>query len=93
MYKNVHFRIALFGHETTWLYVCIVGEILILLLLGFLSVNSYTLYTLEGEDQQKAAEEEWMDQLETKVAKRQMECVMKILFAYSPEMRFGMIPA
>lgn len=93
MYKNVHFRIALFGHETTWLYVCIVGEILILLLLGFLSVNSYTLYTLEGEGQQKAAEEEWMYQLETKVANGQMECVMKILFAYSPEMRFGMIPA
>lgn len=64
MYKNVHLRIALFGHETTWLYVCIVGEILILLLLGFLSVNSYTLYTLEEESQQKAAEEEWMHQLE-----------------------------
>ena len=65
MYKNVHFRIALFGHETTWLYVCIVGEILILLLLVFHSISPQV----------------------------QMECVMKILFAYSPEMRFGMIPA
>lgn len=37
MYKNVHFRIALFGHETTWLYVCIVGEILILLVFHSIS--------------------------------------------------------
>jgi hypothetical protein len=64
MYKSAHLRIALFGHETTWLYVCIVAEVLILLLLGFLSVNSYNLYSLEDESLQKASEAEWMHQLE-----------------------------
>lgn len=53
MYVREDLRLELFGFEDTWIYVCIVAEVVILALLGFLSVNSYSLYCLEEECLQK----------------------------------------
>ena len=49
MYVKEDLRFELFGFEDTWIYVSIVAELVILALLGFLSVNSYSLYCLEDE--------------------------------------------
>lgn len=49
MYVREDLRFDLFGFEDTWIYVCIVAELVVLALLGFLSVNSYSLYCLEEE--------------------------------------------
>lgn len=49
MYVREDLRFELFGFEDTWIYVSIVAELVILALLGFLSVNSYSLYCLEDE--------------------------------------------
>lgn len=49
MYVKEDLRFELFGFEDTWIYVSIVAELVILALLGFLSVNSYSLYCLEEE--------------------------------------------
>ena len=49
MYVKEDLRFELFGFEDTWIYVSIVAELVILTLLGFLSVNSYSLYCLEEE--------------------------------------------
>lgn len=53
MYVREDLRFELFGFENTWIYVCIAAELVILALLGFLSVNSYSLYCLEDECLQK----------------------------------------
>lgn len=49
MYVREDLRFDLFGFEDTWIYVCIVAELVVLALLGFLSVNSFSLYCLEEE--------------------------------------------
>lgn len=49
MYVKEDLRFELFGFEDTWIYVSIVAELVILALLGFLSLNSYSLYCLEDE--------------------------------------------
>ena len=62
MYVREDLRFKLFGFEDTWIYVCVVSELVILALLGFLSVNSYGLYCLEDEYLQKESEFEWRHQ-------------------------------
>ena len=49
-------------------YICIAAELVILALLGFLSVNSYSLYCLEEECLRKEAELKWQHQLDAEKA-------------------------
>ena len=60
MYVREDLRFELFGFQDTWIYVCIVAEVVILALLGFLSVNSYSLYCLEDEYLRKESKQGWL---------------------------------
>ncbi len=64
MYVREDLRFELFGFEDTWIYVSIVAELVILALLGFLSVNSYSLYCLEDECSRNAPRLEWRNQFD-----------------------------
>ena len=68
MYVREDLRFELFGFENTWIYICIAAELVILALLGFLSVNSYSLYCLEEECLRKEAELKWLHQLDAEKA-------------------------
>lgn len=46
VFKSEKLRFALFGFEESWLHVCIVAQIIILVLLGVLAANSYHLFVL-----------------------------------------------
>ncbi len=60
MYVREDLRFELFGFQDTWIYVCFVAEVVILALLGFLSVNSYSLYCLEDEYLRKESKQGWL---------------------------------
>lgn len=53
IYVRDDLRFSLFGFEESWLYVCIVAEVIILTLLGVLASNSYALYSLDDEGIQR----------------------------------------
>ena len=77
MYVKEDLHFELFGFEDTWIYVSIVAELVILALLGFLSVNSYSLYCLEEECLQKESKLGLLHQFD-------MEDIVGSLFARIP---------
>ena len=69
IYVRDDLRFSLFGFEESWLYVCIVAEVIILTLLGVLASNSYALYSLDDEGIQREAELNWLHQQELEKAR------------------------
>lgn len=82
VFKSEKLRFALFGFEESWLHVCIVAQIIILVLLGVLAANSYHLFCLEDESKQSIAEAKWLH-------RQELEKLRARLILYSDDIEQG----